>query len=371
MNKSWLFIGLLVLAVLAVPGQIFRTQTVSDSDLRYLTGNVVQAASCSQQDVQAAINAAGDGDFVLIPAGHCTWNVPAAQTPSVIIDNKAITLQGAGIDQTIIADGTSLIWNEVPLRVNTVLGKHVRITGFTLVGQGTGHYDSFAAIAIYGSSQDFRVDHIKFDNIAGRSISVSGKAYGVIDHCEFIQPNGQGVIVTDDRGDPQGSTAWEEPMSFGAAGAVFIEDSLFQWSSGADGAIDCGNGGRYVFRHNTVEGIMVGNHGLDTKPRSCMQMEIYHNTFLPSGHAVYIAVQSRGGTALVFDNTITGSYQLGIGVTNYRSCCYAGAACTPSPDPPFGTCDGTNALDGNISPSATYKGWPCKDQIGRGTRQSS
>jgi hypothetical protein len=371
MNKPRLVISLLILALLTVPSQAFSTQTAFAPVPLRPTSNVVQAASCAQQDVQAAIDAASDGDFVLIPAGHCTWNVLATQTPSVIIDNKAITLQGAGIERTVITDGTSLNWNEVPLRVNSVLGKRVRVTGFTIVGQGTGHYDSFAAITLYGSSQNFRVDHIRFDNIAGRSISVSGKTYGVIDHCEFLQPNGQGVLVTDDRGTPPGSMAWEEPMSFGTADAVFIEDSLFQWGSGADGAIDCGNGGRYVFRHNTVEGIMVGNHGLDTKPRSCMQMEIYDNTFLPSSHAVYVAVQSRGGTALIFNNAITGSYQLGIGVTNYRSCCYAGAACTPSPDPPLGTCDGTNPLDGNTLPLATFKGWPCKDQIGRGTHQSS
>ena len=354
-----------------MPGQVMSRKLPDETPV-HIARNIIQAASCTQQDVQAAIDAASDGNFVLIPAGHCTWNVLTTQTPSVIIDNKAITLQGAGIDQTLITDGTSLNWNEVPLRVNGVLGKRVRVTGFTIVGQGSGHYDSFAAITIYGSSRSFRVDHIKFDNVAGRSLSVSGKTYGVIDHCEFIQPNGQGVIITDDRGSPQGSTAWEEPMSFGTAQAVYLEDNSFEWTVGeADGPTDCQNGGRYVFRHNAVRGSSVGNHGLDSVPRSCMQMEIYDNTFLPSTHNVYVAMKSRGGAALIFNNIITGNYQLGIGVTNYRSCCYAGAACTPSPDPPLGTCDGTNPLDGNTSPNATYKGWPCKDQIGRGTHQSS
>ena len=370
-------ISILVMLTLAPTGSLSRvasrdagvfTQIHIDATL---VVSIIHAASCSQADVQATIDAASDGDFVLIPAGHCTWNTPAAQTPSAILNDKAVTLQGAGTTQTLITDGIGLAWNEVPLRINGVEGKPFRVTGLTLIGQGAGHYDSFAAISIYGTSQNFRVDHIKFDNIAGRSLAVSGNTYGVVDHCEFIQPNGQGVIVTDDRGNPQGSTAWEEPMSFGTDDAVFIEDSLFQWGSSADGAVDCGNGGRFVFRHNTVAGIMVGNHGMDTKPRSCMQMEIYDNTFLPSAHDVYVAMQSRGGTAVIFNNTITGNYQLGIGVTNYRSCCYAGAACTPSPDPPFGTCDGTNPPDGNTQPTATYKGWPCKDQIGRGSRQSS
>ena len=384
------FASVLVLALLMImPGQAMGVRIPPDEALhpealqsgqvaspvttasQNVAVNVIQAASCFQNDVQTAINAANEGDFVLIPEGSCAWTTLAAQTPSVIMDEKSITLQGAGIGKTIITDGTGLNWNEVPLRIDGVEGKSFRVTGFSIIGQGSGHYDSFAAITIGGTSKNLRVDHIRFDNIAGRSISVSGHTYGVIDHCEFIQPNGQGVIVLDDRGTPPGSIAWDEPMSFGTADAVFIEDSTFQWGSGADGAIDCGNGGRFVFRHNTIAGIMVGNHGMDSKPRSCMQMEIYDNTFTPSAHSVWLAIQSRGGAALVFNNTINGSYGAGMGVTNYRSCCYAGAACTPSPDPPFGTCDGTSPLDGNTPPTTTYKGWPCKDQIGRGSRQSS
>ncbi|MBN1887419.1 MAG: hypothetical protein JW850_05495 [Thermoflexales bacterium] len=55
-----------------------------------------------------------------------------------------------------------------------------------------------------------------------------------------------------------------------------------------------------------------------------------------------------------------------IGVTHYRSCCYAGAGCSE-----HGTCDGTNPIDGNTEPQEVYKGWPCKEQIGRGAQQSS
>jgi hypothetical protein len=336
-----------------------------------LQAATINSASCGQNDVQTAVNSASDGDTVMIPAGECSWITPTSQTPSVLVHNKGITIQGAGIGQTVIHDETDLSWNETPFRIDITSGKPFRITGLTIIGQGVSTYDSFAVISLYGSGNHFRVDHIRFDDIAGRSISISGKIYGLIDHCEFIQPNGQGVHISDDRGSPQGSTAWEEPMSYGTADAVFIEDSLFQWGSGADGTTDCGNGGRYVFRHNTVSGIMAGNHGMESKPRSCMQMEIYDNTFLPSSHNVYVAIHSRGGSAVIFNNTITGNYQLDIGITNYRSCCYAGAACTPSPDPPYGTCNGDDPLDGNTPPKSTYKGWPCKDQIGRGTSQAS
>ena len=49
------------------------------------SANIIQAASCSRADVQAAINSAQDGDTVLVPAGECTWN------SEVSIQNKTIT----------------------------------------------------------------------------------------------------------------------------------------------------------------------------------------------------------------------------------------------------------------------------------------
>ena len=57
----------------------------------------ITAPTCNQTDVQNAINAAVDGDTVMIPAGMCNW-------VSTLTINKAITLQGAGIGNTIIRD---------------------------------------------------------------------------------------------------------------------------------------------------------------------------------------------------------------------------------------------------------------------------
>ena len=37
----------------------------------------------------------------------------------------------------------------------------------------------------------------------------------------------------------------------------------------------------------------------------------------------------------------------------------------------FARATGADPIDGNTQPTTTYKGWPCKDQIGRGTHQSS
>src|SRR5207247_10296580 len=59
------------------------------------------AASCSRYDVGNAVNSAGNGDTVLIPAGNCTW------TTNLTIAGKHLTLQGAGSGLTIIRDGVS------------------------------------------------------------------------------------------------------------------------------------------------------------------------------------------------------------------------------------------------------------------------
>jgi hypothetical protein len=58
----------------------------------------IRAASCFQADVQAAIDAASDGDTVAVPAGGCTWTVG-------IVVSKGIKLQGAGVKNTVISGG--------------------------------------------------------------------------------------------------------------------------------------------------------------------------------------------------------------------------------------------------------------------------
>ena len=64
----------------------------------------VAAASCNASDVQAAINAATEGQAVSIPAGTCSW------TSGVTISGKGITVQGAGSGRIIAYDnGTEVL----------------------------------------------------------------------------------------------------------------------------------------------------------------------------------------------------------------------------------------------------------------------
>src|SRR5581483_1256183 len=83
-------------------------------------------ATCSQTDVQAAIDAAASGDTILVPAGSCTWsNV-------TIPGSKGLTLQGG-------SGGTTTIAGSEALSVTTHATTTTRVTGFTFTGVGTSN----------------------------------------------------------------------------------------------------------------------------------------------------------------------------------------------------------------------------------------
>src|SRR5208283_1651887 len=144
---------------------------------------IINAASCSQDDVNAAIAVASNGDTVTVPAGNCTWTTEISNTTSVTI-SQGITLQGAGIDVTTITDGCAhnLVnggGREFPLAVSPPSGQIVRITGFTFNGSSNDNWQEFMSI---GSNLQlaFRVDHIKWNGY--RLMASIYAAFGVFDH---------------------------------------------------------------------------------------------------------------------------------------------------------------------------------------------
>jgi hypothetical protein len=320
------------------------------------------AASCSQVDVQAAINAAAAGDMVVMPAGICTWTNPpnAPYNYHSVCVNKPVSLIGAGQGVTVITDSTEITYNYNPLGIEFAsdVNTFTRVSGFTMRHSGVPQ-DASPAITVQISGTGHprvRFDHITLDTIL-RGISVYSTGSGVIDHCAFI---GGEVIHVD--GDYLGSE-WDKPLTMGSDDAWYIENSSCIYASGADGVTDGRNGGRFVFRYNTVllptgskfSGFLVGNHGYESADRSNMSMEVYENIFENDEPTRYCgAIQFRGGTGVVFDNTFRGPHWHEINATNYRSCTgYLS-------DTGKGMCDGTHPFDGNLD-----HGWPCRDQIGR------
>jgi hypothetical protein len=347
---------MLLLLMMMAPGGVASVAAPHDQALypravAATAGGIVHAASCSNEDVQDAIDAASDGDFVMVPVGACAWTtLPGDDSvPAVSIDGKGITLQGAGAGQTVITDTTGTGWNNSLIRVNGVEGKPFRITGFTFT-----EVNSPAAIGIYGTNKGFRVDHNAFENPTGPScvsaINVSGYTYGVIDHSRFTNAR---ILMTGD-----GDAAWQRPLSLGSANAVYIEDSVFAATVHCNAA-DASHGGRYVFRHNQVDSAHMEGHTCNNVGmRGTFSYEIYENTFTGAHYAPF---HMRAGTGVVFGNTIAGPYgNPNIYVDNRRSCeapCQDGSV-------PWNMCDGNQPMDGN-QPGG--HGYPCRDQIGRST----
>jgi hypothetical protein len=277
-----------------------------------------------------------------------------ARTPAVEIINKAITLQGAGIDKTVITDSTGTDVFEQALVIIGGTDKFVRVTGFTFQG---GHNEEWhGQMNIWGSPiccSEFRIDHLKFVDTINHTLEV-GNIYGVIDQCLFEGDTG-GILIKNEF---PGNTSWQSSLALGSAKAVYIEDCTFDFQSPYRAAIDAQSGGRFVFRHNNLTNSYAANHGTETgfPERGVFSYEIYENTFT-SPVDWFTVMFLRGGTGVIFNNTANG-YGNMIVAANYRSC---------APYGDWGQCDGQSAFDGNLESN----GYPCFDQIGRSTDSGS
>ena len=277
-------------------------------------GATIQAGGCSQSQVVSAINSAKDGDTVVVPAGNCTW------TSTVTIDGKSITLQGAGIDATVITDGIDSGGGAKPVLLswitkNTGLS---RLTGFTFNGGSTGGKSWTTIVAFYGSTASLRIDHNKIIPTRVKGMEVSGYLRGVIDHNYWQLDRGwfsQGLEIHHpnwgDVGD-FGDNSWAQPTNFGSSQFMFVEDNQFVSSGGHVYATDGWMGQRVVYRRNTFTNSTWANHGTETSGRwrSARASEVYQNTFVVNTDggsdwslgAFPSAIGSRGGTSIVFDN---------------------------------------------------------------------
>jgi hypothetical protein len=118
-------------------------------------------------DIQAAADAASDGDTVSVAAGY--YEVPAG----IEVSTDDVTLQGAGADQTIL-DGDDSAYAVVSIKAG-----NVTVTGFTLKG-GSSH-------GVYVNEQNYgNIHHNVITGNSDRGILLgSGEPYAVIDHNTF------------------------------------------------------------------------------------------------------------------------------------------------------------------------------------------
>ena len=309
----------------------------------------INAASCSQAEVQAAIDAARDGDTVTVPAGVCSWGIAALSIP----DGKNIILQGAGKDVTTI-NGT---YNYTLLEVNATSS---RITGFTFT-EGT--------IDVHG--QGFRIDHCKLTSAAVGGIAAAMvtavswsndvTCYGLIDHCEthnarLVHAGGPSLFA---------NYRWAEPNNLGDQNALYVEDCTVDGSVMTINSTDQNYGGAIVFRYNSIDNSQNQVHSLQAgDTRGSKRWEFYGNTYTAEVDSQYhwVAQFIRGGTGVSFNNKWSGSYNDGnILLDNVRS-----ENVDWSKDD-CGRCDGSSLWDGN-TPVQDYA---TLDVIGLGAHKGS
>ena len=343
--------------LLAVAGSL---QTTVRAEIRV-------AAALTPEAVWDAIHAAKDGDVVRLPAGTAVWK--RGWNSGHWAKMKAITIQGAGIDETIIRTDTTTAPGDKSFVLNGVEGKPFRITGITFDGTGFTNAGTWAGeVVINGNCKNFRVDHCKFLNM-DHMMTITGDTFGLVDHCKFHALKKNRLAQTIYCQGP-GKVAFTRPLTLGTAQAVYFEDNDVRFSpevvntDGNNPWIVPYSGARVVIRHNKIVNSQLEIYRVRPGALGCQSAEIYDNTFSAEGLKmgrpqgfIFIA----GGVAVVFNNTVKGTtYNTRtIQVSHERSF---------GPIGEFGICDGTNPMDGNqISAGQKGAGYPAFGQPGRAT----
>jgi hypothetical protein len=341
-----------------------------------LAQSTINAASCSQSAVQAAINASADGDTVNIPSGACTW------TSGVTVNNMGITIAGSGTPNS----GASTTGASSSCSATTIVVSS-GITAFRLTpsygnstsrlscmvisaGSGAGIGASILGSCSAGGCPNLRMDNLTFSNWAGHAevgisygINAVGDMFGVIDHNTVNGVSGNYIQLVEQSNASYlgvgyyGDNSWAQPENYGSANFLFIENNTFNdagatENEGSAGGLQNQGGGRIVARFNTFNitdnfNFSLGWHGSESsgRPRSTRAYEYYQNAWscTSTSNGCPPVIDARGGTGLMWGNSFSASsgsyFSTGLEMVTYRT--------QGSPSPSWGPCDGSTAYDTN------------------------
>jgi hypothetical protein len=320
----------------------------------------INANSCSLSDINSAIASASKGDTISVPAGTCAW-------ASAIVLSKEIKLIGAGIGNTNITCSSGFCSD--PINGDFT---NVRISGFTFTSNSTNNMFT-------PHKSGWRIDHNKFDSgsILAEAVWAVSNArgvptYGLIDNNVFYNTR-VGDVGTNamlEQYDWQ-NALWALNPDMGGCynSAMYVENNTFNANIFGN-VIDQNYGGRYVFRFNTLNnsganpngGFYVESHGNQQSAssdgnRGPQRWEIYNNILNNTGASIFQPFRLRGGTGVVFNNSILGTW------SNYEIALDNPRSDINTKPLPQGPCDGNSAWDQN---TPGQKGYACRDQIGYG-----
>lgn len=309
----------------------------------YGSGVTNYALTCSQIDVQNAINICGPGDTVVVPNGVCdiTAVITMPSIPIVVISaNGPLNTAWRDSNNTSTQDNSL---NSVFRFQTAVTNFEYRLSGISIMpGTKTNNFFDSGEISVGGQGNMVRIDNMIISNNLNCGVGWDGP-FGVIDHNKFVSPNSkQPAKVKHSSFLGQGSFgdySWSVGPMYGTSNFVFFEDNVFTNFGGVPGiGLDAIDGARYVVRHNLgIDGTIIAGHGTETtqRERSIRVAEIYSNIFDMHGQSE--AGHVRGGARVITGNIFKNSsvaysvraYRLNTGVT------------------PFRFADGTNAWDSN------------------------
>lgn len=272
--------------------------------------DTIAAASCSSAHVQAAIDAAVDGDVVVVPHGSCSW------TTGVSISGKGIHLKAqTRLEVTITNNVDGAESSLIAITEDTT--HRVRVSDLRFVG-GTGpgrtirvgYTSGGKAVLIDNNVWSGRINAIRMETNRGviwrNSMTSAGHTTATGADVSFVQckPE-QGVEL---------GLSWTTPDTMGTRDTtgesnIYVEDNtltrvIYQ-------AFDPDGNCRIVIRYNTFDNSALSSHGPDTGPIGLRHFELYNNTFTFTNFgdcdgsktaALAYTVFLRGGTGVITDN---------------------------------------------------------------------
>lgn len=263
-------------------------------------GATINAISCAQADVQAAINAARDGDTVIVPAGSCAWG------SGISINGKGMHLKGiskGAVTITHNAGSASL--------VNVAAATQITEISNLRFVEGTGTADNHLYIGTGGRPVLVHDNYFETKGGLLRSIRWTAKN-GVIWNNEFYsnKQDDQAIVFVNDNTD----SSWSTPDTMGMRDTtgennVYVENNLFRQIYLQ--ALDVDSNSRVVIRYNTFDNSAIASHGADTSQDGTRHWEIYNNTFTFTNFGDCSGAQTlalnyffyiRGGSGVIADN---------------------------------------------------------------------
>jgi hypothetical protein len=303
----------------------FPVSLVAGSSSIFWPNGDIIAASPALADVQSAVNAASDGWRVLIPNGSATWTGGITTTKQIFIGSQNFSnITGGSMSRNVTISNQTTSPTRL-LDFTTGNSYHVGVAGIRfndpVGGSTTGNHVRFNGS---GTKIPLMWDcGIENSPRNGSSTDISTVAWlslgGVMWNLYWLPVNipaaggpndgvGLGAVATLTIKSPR---AWTTDSTMGSLDTngdqnVYQEDST-AYNVGF-GFPDCDDAGRFVFRYNTLDGVVGITHGFTSGVyHGGRHYEYYNNTLQVSSHGRNMARRyfwNRAGTGVMTDNIV-------------------------------------------------------------------